>query len=129
MTPASLNPLWRTRKPIASVIAVGVIFLAIGVLDIARGLAPLLERRDNLHLAGDDVLVLAIGIVSLLAGFYALRGRNWARWVLAGWMWVHVVISAGQLPALGAHIVIFGLLTFALFRRGASSSFRPALRE
>ena len=128
MTRTSLNARFP-RRPIASVIAVGVLFLALGVLDIARGLAPLIERRGTLHLASDDLLVLAIGIVALVAGFYVLRGRNWARWVLAGWMVVHVVISAGELPALGAHLAIFGLLTFVLFRPGASSSFSPALRE
>ncbi|MEO8623505.1 MAG: hypothetical protein ABI625_20680 [bacterium] len=110
-------------KPIRSVMAVGVIFLAIGALDIYRGVAPLLASGTASHLASDDLLVLAIGITALIGAVFVLRGRNWARWLLAGWMVLHVVISAGEPPALGMHLVIFGFMVFLLFRPGASSSF------
>ncbi|MEO8335167.1 MAG: hypothetical protein ABI664_09345 [bacterium] len=117
------------RKPIRSVVAVGVIFLAIGALDVYRGVDPLLVSGKALHLASDDLLVLAIGVIALIAGVFVLRGRNWARWVLAGWMAVHVVISASELPALGMHLLIFGFMTFLLFRPRASSWFGPAVRS
>ena len=77
----------------ASIVGAGVVFLLLGVLDLWRGLAPLFGSAR--HLAGDDAWVLAIGIAALVGGFYVLRGRNWARWLLAAWMLFHVVISVG----------------------------------
>jgi hypothetical protein len=110
------------RKPIPSILVVGVLFLALGVLDVWRGVAPL---AGSGRLAGDDVLVLAIGVAALVGGSYVLRGRNWARWLLAGWMALHVVISAGKPAQLGAHLAIFGGVAFLLFRSRASAWFRP----
>ena len=100
-----------------SVIGVGVIFLVIGVLDIARGLAPLFTSEPRWHMAADDVEVLLTGIVAMIGGVYVMRGRHWARWLLAVWMAFHVVISVGEPSKLVAHLVIFGLITFLLFRR------------
>ena len=81
-------------------IAVGVIFLVLGVLDIWRGLAPLFASAPHWHMATDDVEVLAIGVAAIVGGIYVLRGANWARWLLAVWMALHVAISIGQPSAL-----------------------------
>jgi hypothetical protein len=113
------------RRPIPSVLAVGVLFLALGVLDVTRGLAPLVTSGGRHRLAGDDVLVLAIGVAALIGGSFVLRGRNWARWLLAAWMALHVAISVGQPAELVAHLAIFGFVAFLLFRPAASASFRP----
>ena len=121
MTHANSNPEPGTRKPSPSILCVGVLFLAVGVLDVWRGVAPLAESG---RLAGDDALVLAIGVAALVGGSYVLRGRNWARWLLAGWMALHVVISAGKPAELGAHLTIFGFVAFLLFRSRASAWFR-----
>jgi hypothetical protein len=112
------------RRPIPSLVAVGALFLALGVLDLYRGIAPLFGSARGAHLAGDDVLVLAIGVAALVGGFYVIRCRNWARWLLAGWMALHVAISVGQPAKLGAHLVIFGFVTLLLFRPRASACFR-----
>lgn len=114
------------RKPIPSVLAVGVLFLALGVLDVWRGVVPLFEPGRPARLQGDDVLVLAVGVAALVGGGYALRGRNWARYLLAAWMALHVVISAGQPSRLVAHLVIYGLVAFLLFRGRASAYFGRA---
>ena len=111
----------RTRS--WSVIVVGVIFLALGVLDIARGLAPLFASAPHWHMAADDVEVLAIGIAAIVGGVYLLKGRNWARWLLAVWMAFHVVISIGEPQKLIAHIVIFGCIAFLIFRPAVSRHF------
>jgi hypothetical protein len=115
-----------TRARSRSVIAVGVIFLALGVLDVTRGLAPLFASAPHWHMAIDDAEVLAIGIAALVGGVYLMKGRNWARWLLAVWMAFHVAISVGQPRQLVAHIVIFGFITFLLFRRAASPHFAAA---
>jgi len=107
-----------------SVIVVAVIFLALGVLDITRGLAPLFASAPQWHMAIDDVEVLAIGIAAIVGGVYVLKGRNWARWLLAVWMAFHVVISIGEPSKLIAHFLIFGFIAFLLFRPGVSAGFR-----
>ena len=117
------------RKPISSVLAVGVLFLALGVLDVWRGVAPLLGANAHSRLASDDVLVLAIGVAALIGGAFAIRGHNWARCLLAAWMALHVAISAGQPAKMLAHLVIFGFLTFLLFRPTASVCFRATPSE
>lgn len=112
------------RKPPLAVAVVAVLFLAVGGLDLYRGLAPLL-RTDAARLAGDDVLVLAIGVAALAGGVFLLGGRNWARWLLAAWMGLHVVLSIGGPPfQLVAHLVIFGLIVFFLFRGAAGEYVR-----
>jgi hypothetical protein len=109
------------RKIIPSILAVGVLFLALGVLDVWRGVAPLFDGHPRL--AGDDMLVLAIGIAALIGGTFVLRGHNWARWLLAAWMALHVAISVGKPTVLVAHLLIFGFITFLLFRLPASAHF------
>jgi hypothetical protein len=111
------------RKPTPSIIAVGVLFLALGVLDFWRGVAPLFQQRPGSGLHGDDVLVLAIGVAALVGGSGVLLGRNWARWLLAAWMALHVAISAGRPAELLAHLAIFGGVAFLLFRKRASVFF------
>lgn len=125
MTHPTSNPDPAARRPIPSVVAVGVLFLALGVLDLYRGIAPLFGSAAGFHLAGDDMLVLAIGVAALVGGAYVIRCRNWARWLLAAWMALHVAISAGQPAKLVAHLVIFGFVAFLLFRPQASACFRP----
>jgi hypothetical protein len=110
------------RKTIPSIVAVGVVFLALGVLDVWRGVAPLFAEGHS-RLAGDDMLVLAIGVAALIGGTFVLRGRNWARWLLAAWMALHVAISVGKPTAFVAHLAIFGFIAFLLFRPPASTHF------
>ncbi|HTK48910.1 MAG TPA: hypothetical protein VL328_13125 [Gemmatimonadaceae bacterium] len=121
MIDSASSPQGLAGKRVASVVAVGVVFLALGVLDLWRGVAPLFGGAR--HLAGDDLLVLAIGIAALVGGTFVIRGRNWARWLLAAWMLLHVVISVGHPGALAAHVAIFGFIAFLLFRPAASAHF------
>lgn len=108
---------------IRSVLVVGVLFLILGALDVWRGLAPLFASAPHWHMATDDVEVLAIGIAAIVGGIYVLRGANWARWLLAAWMALHVAISIGQPGALAAHLLIFGFVAYLLFRSAASPHF------
>ena len=123
------------RKTIPSIVAVGVVFLALGVLDVWRGVAPLLAEGHS-RLAGNDMLVLTscsaarasakracAAKAALIGGTFVLRGRNWARWLLAVWMALHVAISVGKPTAFVAHLVIFGFIAFLLFRPPASTHF------
>jgi hypothetical protein len=106
-----------------SIIVVGVLFLALGAVDVYQGVAPIVSSMERSRIAGDDVLVLAIGIAALIGGWQVLRGRSWARWLLVAWMVLHVAVSAGQPSALGAHLAIFGVIAFLLFRSRAAPHF------
>lgn len=119
------NPVQEqsARTPRRSVLAVGVLFLVLGALDLWRGVAPLIASAPRWHMASDDVMVLAIGIAAIVGGIYVLRGANWARWLLAVWMALHVAISIGQPRALLAHVVIFGFVAYLLFSARASTHF------
>lgn len=108
------------RKPLPSVITVAVLFLLLGCMDLYLGLAPLLQAR----LAGDDVLVAGLGVAAAVGGAFLLLGYNWARWLLAGWMALHVALSFPAPFRVVAHILIFAFITFLLFRRGAAEHFR-----
>ena len=110
------------RKPPPAVLVIGALFVALGCLDLYRGVAPL--WRDAGRLAGDDWLVLAIGVAALVGGVFLVAGHNWARWLLVAWMALHVAISVGDPLRLVGHAVIFGLLTFLLFRGRAGEHFR-----
>ena len=109
------------KRPVFVVVVAGV-FIAIGLLDIWRGLVPL--TSGPAHPVGDDLLVLAIGMAAVLGGIYAMKGHDWARWLLAAWMALHVVLSIRQPYVLLGHIVIFGLVLAGLFHPAASAYFR-----
>ena len=94
-----------------------------------RGGAPLVGPGRLPRLAGDDVLVLAIGVAALIGGGAVLHGRNWARWLLVGWLALHVAVSAGHPAQLGAHVVLVGAVAFVLFWARAAPSFRTSARE
>ena len=121
---ASISSGERPARPRPwSVVVIALIFLALGVLDITRGLAPLFASAPHWHMATDDVEVLAIGIAAIVGAVYLLKGSNWARWLLAVWMAFHVAISIGQPKPLIAHILIFGFIASLLFRPGVSAYF------
>ena len=114
------------RTLLRSIVAVGVLFIALGFLDLYRGVAPLFGSVPSPHLANDDLQVLVIGVAALVGGIHVARGRNWARWLLAAWMALHVAISVGRPGALAAHLAIFGCVAYVLFRARSSAHFRPS---
>jgi hypothetical protein len=123
MTNPNLIPARAARTTQRSVIAVGVLFLVLGALDLYRGVAPLLASAPRWQMGGDDVMVLAIGVAAIVGGIYVMRGANWARWLLAVWMALHVAISIGEPRALLGHVVIFGFVAYLLFNSRASVHF------
>lgn len=111
------------RRPPPSLLIIGVLFLALGCLELYLGMAPLFRAAG--HLAGDDVLVLIIGVAALVGGTFLLRGHSWARGLLAVWLALHVVLSIGAPMKLVAHLVIFSVIVFFLFRPAATAFLQP----
>jgi hypothetical protein len=112
------------RKPLPSVIAVAVLFILLGCLDLYLGVAPMFQGAGSVHIAGDDLLVTGLGVAAGIGGVFLFLGYNWARWLLAGWMALHVALSFPAPFRLLAHVLIFAFLIFLLFRRGAAGHFR-----
>lgn len=116
---SSEAPVSRRRD--RSILVVGTLFLVLGVVDVYQGVAPMI--RSSSPPATDDMQVLAVGIAALVGGGFVLRGENWARWLLAVWMLLHVAISVGHPGQFLAHLAIFGSLAFVLFRPRARAHF------
>lgn len=128
MTQSTAHPERAARRSLRSVVAIGLVFIALGVVDVYQGIAPSLGSARRLSPARDDMLVLAIGVAALVGGIQVLRARAWARWLLAAWMTLHVAISAGRPAQLAAHVAIFGFMALLLFRPRASAHFARAPR-
>jgi hypothetical protein len=116
---SSEAPVSRRRD--RGILVVAALFLVLGVVDVYQGVAPMV--RTSSRPATDDMQVLAIGVAALVGGGFVLRGANWARWLLAGWMLLHVAISVGHPGPFLAHLAIFGSLAFVLFRPRARAHF------
>ena len=110
------------RKRPVVVLIIGLLFIAVGLLDVWLGVSPLTSQQA--HLASDDLLVSSIGIAALVGAIGVLKGYNWARWLLSAWMAGHVALSIRQPHALLAHLVLFGLVLVGLFHPAASTWFR-----
>ncbi len=123
----SPGPTTRTRPK--TVLVISAIFLALGCLDLYRAIAPLAGGGPWARAAADSAIVGAVGIAALVGAAFLLSGRNWARWLLAAWMALHVLISIGDPAKLLAHVVIFGMIAFLLFRPGMRAYFRRPLGE
>ncbi|HTP69646.1 MAG TPA: hypothetical protein VMJ35_12140 [Dongiaceae bacterium] len=107
------------KRPLI-VTLIGTLFIAVGAVG---GVAHAKEGPIGWGLA----LIELSELVALVGGVFLLMGKNWARWLLLVWMGFHVVISAfDSLQKLAVHVVIFGLIAFALLRPPAWQYFRSA---
>lgn len=112
----------RLRESPKSVLAIGLLFVGIGLLDLYWGLVPLFAGTARWK--GDDLQVVGIGIAALVGSLWTLKGRNWGRWLLATWMVLHIALSALNPLTVAIHVAIFAIVTAALFNPTASRYFR-----
>lgn len=117
----------RLRTCPKSVLASGILFVGTGLLDLYWGLAPVLGNMARWK--GDDLEMVGIAVAALVGGLWTLRGCNWARWLLAVWMVLHIVLSASRPLTIAFHVAIFILVMAALFNPGASRYFRNRKAE
>lgn len=113
------------------VTAIGWLFIVVGAAGLLRDLWPLAtshaaEQLAKLRADGwrDLGPAWSLRALAIVGGIALLRGRNWARWLLAAWMLVHVLISVAHSAAeVLMHLVIFVPLTILLFRRESGAFF------
>ena len=114
-----------------SVTIIGWLFIAVGIITFLAGLQSFFDiiTGNNIpsltsHETLDLVLASTTRLLAIIAGAFILYGFNWARWLLVIWMAFHIVISfQGTLWIIIFHCVIFGLITYFLFRPVVSTWF------
>jgi hypothetical protein len=115
---------------------IGCVFVAVGAVGLVRGLWPLMGAAAprsgvdaNSEPLRDGIYVSASGLVAAVGGVFALRGRNWARWVLVVWMAFHIALSLFHSASeFVMHCVLFAIIIWFLFRPASSAYIRSAPR-
>ena len=111
-------------------------FILVGAGGILKDVVPLVtggaEARAGVLAEGVPMLALiwTIRALAVVGGAGVLAGRAWARWLLVGWMALHVGISlVHSLGETAAHVAIFAILTWALFRAASGAWLSPEARS
>lgn len=106
-------------------------FIAVGIISFLGGLQPftgIITGSDIPSLSSHETLDLTLAsatrLLAILGGIFMLRGFNWARWLMVFWMAFHIIISLqGTFEMVIFHCIIFGLITYFLFRKNVSNYF------
>lgn len=100
----------------------------ISLLFIVAGIAGIIYHASdwkNVAAQPDTTWVSVLRLLAVVGGLFALRGANWARWLLVAWIAYHVYLSFYHTAAeLTMHVVIMLLVLVALFNRTATSFFK-----
>lgn len=111
---------------------IGLLFIAVGVVGLLNDLWPLLTPRASEHLArlrseglADLGPAWTSRVAAIVGGIGLLRGRNWARWLLAAWMVFHIGLSLlHSMGRLAIHLVLFLPILYLLFVGSSRLFFR-----
>jgi len=103
---------------------IGWLFIAVGAIGILKDVVPLMSPDHGRQLAALRAQgVSELGpawtssLLAALGGVGLLRGLAWARWLLAGWMAFHIVLSAlHDTETLLVHVALFAPILYLLFR-------------
>ena len=99
-------------------------------LFIVAGIAGIVYHASEWKSTGiqqETIWAFAVRVIAIAAGFFTLRGSNFARWTLTTWMVYHVGLSLFHSTAELIVHVFFGILTaFALFNVKANLFFTRA---
>jgi hypothetical protein len=119
-SPAPLDKIVKKRP--LSVTVLGWLFMVTGGVGLAYHFPELWahQRFDS-----GAFWVCVVRVLAIAGGIFLLRGRDWARALLAAWMVYHIVLSAFHSPVeLLTHVVLFSVIAFFLFRPQVSDWFR-----
>jgi hypothetical protein len=108
------------QRPIA-ITVLGWLYIAVGAVGLV------VHGRESLRaFHREDVWIILLELLAIVAGAFMLRGANWARWLALLWMAAHVVIGClnGLEQAL-FHAILFAGIAVLLFRADARAWFRP----
>jgi phosphatidylglycerophosphate synthase len=110
------------KRPIPVTI-LGCLFIVVGLAALAY---HLLQRPVDRWAA----LIIFVEIIAVVGGVFLLKGRNWARWLMIGWVGFHVGLSAFKsLADCIAHAVLFVAVAYFLLTPPDSKYFQASLSE
>jgi hypothetical protein len=100
----------------------------LGYLFIVAGLVGLAYHLSDRPLDRWVALISFIRIIAVVGGVFLLKGRNWARWLMIGWLAFHVGVSAfHSLSECMVHVVLLAAVTYFLLTPPDSKYFQPWL--
>ena len=109
------------RRPL-SVTIIGWLFIAVGTIGIAYHST---EFNRQAPFDFEVVSALLVRGLAIVCGAFLIKGVNWARWLLIGWMALHVVLSLfHSLSEKAMHVLVLAVIGFLLFRLPAAAYFR-----
>jgi len=83
------------------------------------------EVGQNSLLHSDFLLIEALRVLAIVAGFFMLRGQNWARWLSIAWIALHVVVSFyNSWQQVVMHAIFLAIFLFLLTRPAVNEFFR-----
>jgi hypothetical protein len=102
----------------------------LGCLFIVVGLAGLAYHLSQQPLDRWAALISLIELIAIVGGVFLLKGRNWARWLMIGWLGFHVVVSAfHSLSDCIAHAVLVLVVAYFLLTPPDSQYFQASPSE
>jgi uncharacterized membrane protein HdeD (DUF308 family) len=111
-----------------SITIISWLFIIFGSIALLSGVLPFGDITFSQRVAElkSHWYVHLSRLLQIVAGVFMLYGRDWARWLLVGWIAFHIVVGAlhGWVMLL-MHVVIFSVILFFVFRRPAAEFFRP----
>jgi hypothetical protein len=107
------------KRPIPVTI-LGCLFIVAGLVGLAYHLS---ERPLDRWVA----VISLIRVIAVVGGVFLLKGRNWARWLMLGWLALHVGVSAfHSLSQCAAHAVLFLVVAYFLLTPPDSKYFQAS---
>jgi hypothetical protein len=98
------------------------------LLFIVSGLAGIIYHASelkNISAQKEEIWILVLRILAIVGGLFALRGANWARWLLLVWIVYHVILSFSHSTVeLIMHVILAILVVIALFHKKANLFFQ-----
>jgi hypothetical protein len=99
----------------------------LGLLFIVVGLIGLVYHLSQRPLDRWVALISLIRVVAVVGGVFLLKGRNWARWLMLGWLGFHVGVSAfHSLSDCIAHAVLLLVVAYFLLTPPDSQYFQAS---
>ena len=105
-----------------SITVIGWIFITAGAVGLVYHATDFNVQRP---FDADVLWVSFVRLLAILVGVFALRGNNWARWGLVGWLAYHVILSVLHTPfELVVHSVVLAAVLYFVLRPEARAYFR-----
>ena len=109
------------KRP-ASVTILGWLYIVVGAVGFVYHLREV-GRVGLLH--SDFLLIEALRVLAVVAGFFMLQGQNWARWLAIAWIALHVVASFyNSWQQVVMHTIFLAIFVFLLTRPAVNAFFR-----